>query len=329
MKQNTLIRNSFVDIVSGIFVVEIIIYHLLLRANLAEGSFYSDYVIRYLSVFMPWFYFKAGMMFNHNYGIEGVKKRSRKLLWPFFTWSLIASIIMLPLALYKGDFVWWCKKIGNALLYGQGPHNVPLWFLLSLFLVYFLVYYRIVKSSWIYIIALGVLAWLFNLIPIKLPLGISNLPLGALFFILGNKLNSLDIKLSYPQIALTLASYIALVTLSYSQFNFRWNKLLDGSSLNWGGYFIYLIETFLLLFVMHQISKRSSIHCKPLEFLGKKSMVLYVSHMTVIGALTYYNSSIANCWNNYELLLVTGLSVVLLSIILFLFDSKIQWLYQR
>ena len=58
-------------------------------------------------------------------------------------------------------------------------------------------------------------------------------------------------------------------------------------------------------------------------------MVLYVSHMTVIGVLTYYNSQIASCWNNHALLLVTSVAVVLLSYILLIFDAKIQWLYQR
>ena len=235
MKKSTDCRNSFIDIVSGVFVVEIIIQHLLQNANLAEGSFYSDYVIRYLSVFMPWFYFKAGMMYDHSYGIEAVKKRSRKLLWPFFTWSAIASIIILPMALYNNDFVWWCKKIGSALYYGQGPHNAPLWFLLSLFFVYFLIYNKIIKSSWFYITILAILAYVFNLIPFKLPLGFSNLPLGALFFLLGEKFYTSKLKLTYSQVGFLGAFYIAMVTLSYSQFNFRWNKLIDGSSLNGGG----------------------------------------------------------------------------------------------
>ena len=233
-----LTRNSFIDIVSGLFVVEIIIEHLLQNAEIAEGSFYSDYVVRFFSAFMPWFYFKAGMMFKEVYWKDGILKRVKKLFYPFITWSVVGSLLIFPLALINSDIIWWGKKILSAFFYGQGAHNVPLWFLLSLFFVYIIVYIRVIKVSWTHIIILGVLSWLFNLIPYKLPMGLSNLTLGALFFVLGAKFNSL--KISHPKywVAVLSGVYVSLVSLYYSQFNFRWNRLQDGGSLDGGGYFM-------------------------------------------------------------------------------------------
>lgn len=96
-------RNHIIDIVSALFVIEIVIAHLLQKTGYFENSFYKEYVIRFLGAFLPWFYFKAGLMFNYKYGTDMIWKRCKKLLWPYMTWSILSSLLALPLNGGWGD----------------------------------------------------------------------------------------------------------------------------------------------------------------------------------------------------------------------------------
>ena len=59
-------------------------------------------------------------------------------------------------------------------------------------------------------------------------------------------------------------------------------------------------------------------------------MVLYVSHMPVISAITYLNKNVC-CFadSGRELFIYTGIAVFLTTCLLLLGDKKLGWLYQK
>lgn len=134
-------RNNAVDVISGIFVIEIIVQHILQNSKLYDGSFYSKMVI-FMPVFMPWFYFKAGMMYKGGMGIKTcIKYRGRKLLRPFIIWSIIPSLLVLPAYYKNNEIIAYMKICIGSLYHAHGIFNSPLWFLVSLFFCYILAEY--------------------------------------------------------------------------------------------------------------------------------------------------------------------------------------------
>lgn len=133
--ESTTSRNKAVDVVSALFLLEIIIDHVLTNSGCNNTKF--SYVIRMFPTFMPWFFFKAGMMFKSPKGMsEQVRYRSKKLFYPFFVWSIIPCVIMLPLIVLNEGFVSYLKVIVSSLAFAYGPYNTPLLFLASLFFIY-------------------------------------------------------------------------------------------------------------------------------------------------------------------------------------------------
>lgn len=147
MVTNNKQRNNTIDAISAIFIIEIVLQHILQNSNLYENSLYQKIVL-VLPVFMPWFYFKAGLMFKKPKGLKGcIMYRSEKLLRPFVIWSIIPAMIVLPFYLINGNILQFLKACVSSLFYAHGVFNTPLWFLASLFQVYVIAeiveYYRI------------------------------------------------------------------------------------------------------------------------------------------------------------------------------------------
>lgn len=150
-------RNPMMDIVSGLFILEIVVQHLLQNTNLSEGTFWSNYFEHFFLAFMPWFYFKAGYMVkNSKEGLwSNIQNRGIRLLYPYLVWSIIPSVLILPFFLIEHEVMHWINNIAYGLIYAQGAFNTPLWFLPSLFFVYCLYYVGLVKGTILHLVAVG------------------------------------------------------------------------------------------------------------------------------------------------------------------------------
>lgn len=61
-KNNTKSRDESIDVISGILIFYMIIRHCMQRTSLQESYIYES--IKYLTFFMPWFFYKSGMFYN-------------------------------------------------------------------------------------------------------------------------------------------------------------------------------------------------------------------------------------------------------------------------
>lgn len=128
-------RLKYLDIASGIMIIWLLLFHAvypMIGENICGK-------IPYLYFFMPWFFYKSGMMFNPMSGRELIRKDSKKLLKTFLIWSAIGYVcyilwhyfffkdLTLRLALYR--------PIRSFILGASIPMNGALWFLPILFCV--------------------------------------------------------------------------------------------------------------------------------------------------------------------------------------------------
>ncbi|MBR2486294.1 MAG: acyltransferase family protein [Paludibacteraceae bacterium] len=128
-------RLKYLDIASGIMIVWLLIYH-------ALYPMYEDTIsaaIPFLYFFMPYFFYKSGMMFQ----IKDVKslfiKDFKKLIVTFIIWSAIGYIMMVLWHLFNDEELTWkillMRPIRSLILTCSVPMNIALWFLPVLFIV--------------------------------------------------------------------------------------------------------------------------------------------------------------------------------------------------
>ncbi len=315
-------RNHVADIASGFFVLEIVIQHLLQNTNLGSDTFWTNYIEHFFLAFMPWFFFKSGYMAKETSGPVWVKikKRGMKLLYPYLVWSLIPAILILPLFLINHEIGHWINNIGFGLVYAQGTFNTPLWFLSSLFIVYCLFYLGCIKGSVIHLVILGGASFWVSMIPILLPLGLNTVPLGCFFFSYGMFLQRKSLRIGIILWVMILIVYTTLIFVHYSAVNFHKNILTNGN------YFLYLIEMALFLLLVQQLFSKNT-YCTPLEFVGRKSIIFYVTHAPVIVILVKLNETTGNSMSSQTLLLLMIASIIVLWTVLVWQEKYTQILF--
>lgn len=128
------IREKSIDLISGILIIHMIFGHVLILTRQMDTSLYHWTSI-VLSFFMPWFFFKSGMMYRDKGLNKTLSDGWRTLIKPYIIYSIIGQIVFIMLLLLSGrDFVF-SNTMNFLIKNGAVEGNPPLWFLLSLFLV--------------------------------------------------------------------------------------------------------------------------------------------------------------------------------------------------
>jgi len=278
MKKNA--RNESLDMVSGVMVLWMMIFHLFQWAEITDSLFYKT-VLQWLFFFLPWFYFKSGMFFkpdSDNSIIEYTKKRVNAILYPLLIWFAIGYLIQWPelIIVYKRPL--WkilVSPLYNFLRYGSTPGNNPLWFLFSLFFVQIVSFYVIrIRYYYIFVLLLLSAGILLEVHSIVLPLCATTIPLGLFFYIAGFLYSKYYIKcdLKYFIIVATPV-FIVINSLFSSYVDIRLNTLIYGS------YPGFLCMSIFAIIITIYFSKffRSGF----LVWAGQKSMYLLVLHWPV------------------------------------------------
>lgn len=124
-------RIKYLDIASGIMIVWMLIYH-------ALYPMYEDRIsaaIPFLYFFMPWFFYKSGMIFQTNDAKSLLIKDFKKLMVIFIIWSVIGYIMMVLWHLFHSEELMLWRPIRSLILNCSVPMNNALWFLPVLFMV--------------------------------------------------------------------------------------------------------------------------------------------------------------------------------------------------
>ena len=262
------LRLKGIDAVAGIMIINMITYHC-----------HSLPFHIFLSFFMPWFFFKSGMFYKRQSVKDCIQKSASKLLYPFATFTILGYLVYIIIFLSEGKhdltdyFVIPLKELFfDGSLYG----NKPLWFLFSFFVVK--VIFSIVENNMKYtifiIIPAIIFVYMLYLYDNPLPRYFGNISSGLVFYTLGYNLRKIQFLPSVSVIAIVVYLLFAIFGITFV--DMFPNTLRQGVYLHW---FVFSVAGCITFnFIFEKIPYRFNI----LLWIGKNSMILYVTHYMVI-----------------------------------------------
>lgn len=288
-------RKQYIDMGAGIMVLWIIFGH----ANSVVYFTAPDYQVNYPSFLffaMFWFFYKSGQFFAKRTMAEEWVKDSRKLIYEFAFWSAVGYALHLFFHRLAHNLVWRDATYGifkEFLMEGHIQLNMPLWFLLTLFLVRQVANCILPdkedKDSWLKCVVIALIGYgiafacyHFNLRAQSLPLYMANSASGLACFALGYGLSKYETK--WWMIAPCALGYLACCIWGFPGVGMREN--VCASSLV---YLITLPASLCGIVTFNGLcrlcSRYLSFVTAPFEFCGKYAMIIYVSHGLVYAAV--------------------------------------------
>jgi acyltransferase len=320
-------RTAWIDIARGIGIIFVIYGHTLGAA----GFRYLIYAFH-----MPLFFFLSGLVFhnreNEKYK-DSLKKDIRRILVPYFIFAIVSLIL------------WWINLDSNSqtvhsltkqvigIFYGNASKgylgiNIALWFLPCLFLVKQIFWFlaKLKRNALIFSLFMfsivGFISSTF-LSNIRLPFGLESALTGIVFFGAGYLWNSLPEKIGtiLNKYVLFLIVVFIFVTIYFADLNFQAYGLQIDIRLNrLNNYFYFYLAAFSGILATILISKFINRN-KILEYLGQKTMVLFIWHYYVFIYLSKiffaFNPSegIVNLRNMYYPYIYTTLSIIVILVV--------------
>lgn len=248
-----------------------------------------------MTFFMPWFFFKGGMFFRCRPLKDEIIISYKRLIIPYIVFSLIGTIILWTKMAVNGGLTW------NKIIYSVAPFvtdgslsgNLPLWFLLSLFVVriMFQVLYALFRGGALQkgvciIITTAICTTYIALYYVRAephrwyPFWLSNISSGMLFFALGYWTRKLQFGV-WGTVVL-IAAYISVNLLVPTCVDMRSGQLIRGFFLLWGPISLLSILTFNNTF-RYFINKKNI-----LTMAGRDSISYYCMHWCVIEIVSFF-----------------------------------------
>ena len=243
----------------------------------------------YLHFFMPWFFYKSGQFFKKRDYCTLIKKDIRKLLLPFFVWSIIGYLFYLILCYFDGDLSF--RNIGYRVLKtfwleGFVQLNRPLWFLYSFFMVRLIANILLpekhILNKFIYVYMAILLGTLYGITYLSylyknplIPQWVANISAGLAFYILGYFLHEHETKWCFFMPCLII--YLLCCILGFPIVVMKTNTLYQGDYLLNMPVCLASIVVFNVLCRL-LIKLLPHIVIKPFEIIAKYAFIIYVSH---------------------------------------------------
>ncbi len=256
---------------------------------LAHTQLYTP-LTNWIYVFhMPLFFFISGFLFSYDRNPslkEFAVKRFKQLVIPYISFNIISYIFWLSVTRYVGiegaDPVEWYSPMVNALLC-NGPkmiHNVPLWFLLCLFIVelsYYILFRNKDKKIQCQLLLLffvvGYLNYKFN--PIRLPFSIGTAMVAIVFYGIGKLLQPYIHRMRF-NVLFFLICFMA--TLIVSEYNGRIN-MHDNYYNNYLLFFTGAFFGIHLLMSIGYILSRVFNSSKILQYISQNTLIICSVHL--------------------------------------------------
>lgn len=181
-------RQRGLDSLAGILIIYMILYHCIQHAGLQDSVLY-DILHRFFFFFMAWFYYKAGMFHRKKTVKEVVLSSAKRLLKPYVFFTLIAHLCCCLNYLVSGDYDiihYTLSPFKQILLFEATNWNLPLWFLISLFVVKNIFNMWILRFNPKVLFIVGIVAWQTSHDSLIYPIFIQNIALGLFFYTCGN-----------------------------------------------------------------------------------------------------------------------------------------------
>lgn len=279
-------RDENLDNACGILILYMIFLHCSMHFGFDNSSLARD--IRYVFFFfMPWFFFKNGYYFKESDKRILLKKGYERLLKPYILWLAIGHIIYCVYLLVSGFHDWKLYLVYpvKQLFYDSAIiGNLPLWFLLSLFIVRFIAneILKLRLNLAIVLLSLGMICYLSSLLPPFKVILLSNVPTGLFFFLTGYTINNRRSTFLVKQVknqslifACIILLYLSIVFFGQCYVDMRVNILWEGSYLCW------LIGSVPACLAINIICEMKIFSKLGLGWIGRNSMMFYVSHWVI------------------------------------------------
>lgn len=309
-------RVEYLDSVGGILLIHMILWHCWQWANLPQDAYW----LRFLSFFMPWFFFKAGMFFQPNDNIVIIKKGWERLMMPYIIYSLLGTCVLCVKLIISKEFDFQSFVItffSSIIKTGSVPGNLPLWFLLSLFIVrivYNASYNKLGnKYIWCILILPVLIKIVFDFTKIEFPFYIFNIATGIFFYLLGNKLKKMNINWSI--VAISTLLYLSSVIFLPQIVDMRTNMVI------YGNYYGWLLISIIGIIAINALSFKILNYKNIFSLIGKDTMPIYCWHWIVI--LIVSSIGFINHQNKYEYFLIEIVSILLFMLCLIFINKKI------
>ena len=271
-------RDTSLDAVAGLLILHMITLHCIQNTIGQLGQY--EIISNMLMFFMPWFFFKNGMFINESVSFDW-RKESNRLLRPFVLYSFIGLVIGSFYYCIAKDEIFWkyvLKSIYGLFKNGSIQGNLPLWFLLSLFLAR--MFFAKVKG-FIHSLAIalgGLFIGLgFSLLNVHTVGWIVNLPICVSFLVMGVFLRELQYDRRVFVVA--LVSFLAIKIFCLSTVDIHGNELTQGH------YLLWWIASLSGIVVINNIFK--FLNFRFLAVIGRNSMEYYVWHWIIMLALLF------------------------------------------
>lgn len=272
-------RKEHIDLAAGIMLAWMILGHTASHASY-HGAFLQ--IGTYLSFFMPWFFYKAGMF----YKIKTLKDRriggGKKLLTPFVIYSLIGQLFYYICLIIENNvtfrsFVY--QPLRSLFVTECLPGNGALWFLVVLYMINLIAPYCLEKANPLLIAIMG-MAIAFGCFLLNIswfPCIIPNIAAGMAFYALGYWLRDKE-NLAWV-IILCLALYVACCVIGYPGIYFHHNTASDSIT-----YLLYYPASVAGIVLLNNFCKwiNPFIKYSVFRWIGQNAMNIYVTHWIVL-----------------------------------------------
>ena len=312
-------RERYVDVIAGIMIAWMILGHCRYFSGVSLPFF------KFLSFYMPWFFYKSGLFFTAKESKQLLKKDVSKLLRYFIVYSVLGWLVWCVCGLIDGTIsLKGCivLPLYQFLHHGSIEGNGALWFLLTLLLVRQIANMMIFKKLPPPLPALAVACYItaFSLFSIGWhdhSWWLGNILSGLCFFLLGYWMrdkgnNRWLLLLSTVGGGLVIAAYCIGLIDDFPYLYMHANKMYNGSYLLF--YPTAMAGIIVTNYFFRLLCKR--VRFRVLEYIGVNSMTFYTTHWIVFVLFSFIAKYIFNVQNAHVLfVLLICVSIVLLPII--------------
>lgn len=291
-------RIASLDAIGGLFIAYMVMSHAFQWSGTVHDYFYED-TTYFLFMFMSWFFYKSGMFHRKEEMKVLIPKYLKKLVLPFIIYTIIGELCHFYILYQDGllNFKELLRPIFDTIFFGSSYGNLPLWFLLALFIVKIVVAivekYEI-RKVWL-LTASVIVAGGGTLIANQfkyLPNILLTAPLGTLFYLIGYYMR----KKQYNKYTLIFAIFTFCVVVYFvpSYVDFRSDATSRGYWITW------VISSIAGIILVNNMFNFRILQLPILTSIGENSMEYFCSHwilFIIIKQIYYPNFQGIPCYD--------------------------------
>lgn len=307
---NTKERDCSLDTVGGVMILYMIFMHCCQFAGMMDWEVEQFLAVAF-NCFMAWFFFKSGMFHREGQNVREVATRTLpKLLRPYVAFSVAGYFVYCVVLWSRGDcdLIHYTLSIVKSILFtGSFGGAMPLWFLVTLFLVKTFSPLVVGKCKLGGVIACGLIgcacAYVESVLLKLQPYYFFSFFPAMFFYGLGYFLKGKQ----YGKWAFVLSAAVFVASFAYpSTVDFRVNHLTAGS------YPLFLLYSLAAIVVFNNAAKTLCRSLWPFTQIGRQSMYWYCAHWPLLLVINLSFRDMFTSLSGLPLLLATFSTLIAL-----------------